>query len=196
MDIAELIRERGMKTVMVTNGFINIKPLETIIEVVDAFNVDLKGFTEDFYRRITFASLEPVKKALSAIRRSGRHLEITTLIIPGLNDDKNKFREMIEWICGEVGETTPLHLSRYFPMHRMNLPATPLSTLKELHSIASERMPYVYLGNVGYQDEGRDTICRSCGATAIHRAGYDVDTSGIKPDGNCRHCGEKVVKAD
>ncbi|MBE0640539.1 MAG: AmmeMemoRadiSam system radical SAM enzyme, partial [Bacteroidales bacterium] len=150
LDIAILAKEAGLKTVAVTNGFILPEPLDRMLEVTDAFNVDLKGFTEEFYRKITFASLGPVLDALVSIQKAGKHLELTSLIVPGLNDNQEIFRDMISWICDKLGKNTPLHLSRYFPMHRMNLPPTPLDTLMKLSDIARERMPYIYLGNVGY----------------------------------------------
>lgn len=193
LDIARLAKEKGLKTVMVSNGFINPEPLEEVIEVIDAFNIDLKSFSEEFYRRITFSTLEPVKQTIQRISGSGRHLELTNLVIPGLNDDADTFTEMLEWIRAECGEKTVLHISRYFPNHRLNLPPTPMSTLKKLFAKSKEYLPFVYLGNVGYEKEGRDTYCSSCHSLSISREAYHSEPTGLDARGNCLHCHERIA---
>lgn len=193
LDIATEAKREGMKNVAVSNGYIQAEPLDRMLEVTDAFNIDLKAFSEDFYRKVTFSSLAPVLESLLRIRSSGRHLELTTLVVPGLNDDPEVFRAMTSWICDHLGNETPWHLSRYFPMHRMNLPPTPLDTLMRLSDIAREHMPYIYLGNVGYQEKGRDTHCGHCGALAIHREGYHTEVQGLNATGRCVSCGTAVA---
>jgi pyruvate formate lyase activating enzyme len=192
LDTARIAQERNLKNVMVTNGFVSIKPLEELMSLIDAFSVDLKAFTDEFYRKITHSRLEPVKEALKTIRKSGKHLEITNLIIPTLNDDKRIFEEMCRWIYNELGKDTILHLSRYYPTYKMTIEGTPLSTLLELHDIARTYLDYVYLGNVSSK-KGNDTACNNCGHTVIHRDGYWVSLPGLDDMGNCRTCGNRVV---
>jgi len=194
LDIAGPAKGAGLKTIVVSNGYILPEPLDRMLEVTDAFNIDLKGFTGDFYRKVTFASLSPVLDTLVRIRSAGLHLELTCLIVPGLNDNPDIFRDILTWICDTLGEDTPLHLSRYFPTYRMNLPPTPLHTLTGLHSLASERMPYVYIGNAGYQEKGRDTHCARCGTLAIRREGYQTEVPGLDAGGFCLNCGTRVAE--
>lgn len=192
LDAAKLACGNGLKTIMVTNGFIETDPLRNLLPWIDGFNVDLKAFTEDFYRNITFSCLSAVLTSLQVIRESGKHLEITFLIIPGLNDSREDFIHMLEWIRQTLGKDVPLHLSRYFPMHRMNKPPTPLDTMLDMHSIAQGYLDYVYLGNVSYQDQGRHTYCPSCHRLLIQREGNTVSIPGLTQGGDCQQCGYPV----
>ncbi len=148
LDTSKLIRAAGLKNVVVTNGFINSDPLVELLEYADAFNVDLKAFDSDFYKKQTKSDLEPVLEALKLINNSKKHLEITCLVVPGLNDDENKFRQMMLWISKELGNSTVLHLSRYFPRYKLSIESTPVETLLSLAKIAHEYLSFVYLGNV------------------------------------------------
>jgi pyruvate formate lyase activating enzyme len=134
-DAAIEIKERGMFTVMVTNGFINSDPLKELLQVTDAFNVDLKAFNDSFYKKLTGAELEPVRGSLKQIAFAGKHLEITTLIIPGKNDSPAEMENECKWIADELGEDTPLHLSRYYPVYKRNDPPTTQDTLEELFEV-------------------------------------------------------------
>ena len=135
-DIAALARQRGLKTAMVSNGFIEPEPLHQLLEVLDAVKIDLKAFTEGFYEEITRGELEPVLDSLQLIREKGTWLEIVNLIIPTLNDDSDEIRDLCAWIQHNLGEEVPLHFSRFFPQYRMtHLPATPLSTLEQAHRL-------------------------------------------------------------
>lgn len=192
LDTARLAQARGLKNVMVTNGFVNSPALKELIPFIDAFNVDLKAFSESFYRTQTFSRLAPVLESLRCIKDAGKHLEITYLVIPGLNDDPSAFEEMLRWIQQNMGDQIPLHLSRFFPAYRMNCAPTPMHTLRRLYEMASLQMPFVYLGNVSYQETGRDTQCPSCGQLAIKRLGYDVDLQGLDEEGACSLCGYKI----
>jgi pyruvate formate lyase activating enzyme len=147
LDTARLAKAGGLKNVLVTNGYVNMGPLEGIMPYIDAMNIDLKSFDADFYRKVCRARLEPV---LDVIKRSAKacHVELTNLIIPTLNDGPDTIRKMIDWIASEVGEDTPLHFSRYFPCYKMRLPPTPVETLRMAERIAKEKLKYVYLGNV------------------------------------------------
>ncbi len=192
LDIASLSSAAGLKNVMVTNGFINTAPLDQLMPFMDAYSVDLKAFTEDFYRRITKAKLEPVKESLRHIRRAGRHLEVTNLVIPGLNDDDGTFEDMCRWIAGELGPETVLHLSRYFPTYKMSIPGTPLMTLIRLHELAVKYLDYVFIGNITLP-EGNDTLCRNCKHLVISRKGYLTNVEGLDNEGRCKNCGNFVA---
>ncbi len=192
-DIAELAQKRGLKNVMVTNGFINPEPLTELTNLMDAFNVDLKAFTEDFYKQQTFSRLEPVKETLKSIRKSGRHLEITNLVVTGLNDSLKDFAEMVKWISGELGRDTVLHLSRYFPTYKTSATPTSIATLEDFYALASQSLNFVYLGNVT-SNTGQETKCPKCGAKVIDRSRYDTWVSGLDKEGKCRKCGHKVLE--
>ena len=190
MDTAKLVKSLGMKNVMVTNGFITPDILSEYLTVTDAFNVDLKAFNDRVYRELTGAGIDPVKKALQAVRKAGKHLEITTLVIPGRNDSSGEMEEEVKWIAGELGKGTPLHLSRYFPVYRRDDPATPEKKLAELRSVASEYLDYVYIGNSA-SDAGQDTNCPRCGQIITERRGYEVRHINTS-DGRCNSCGETI----
>ena len=193
-DVSQQSREYDMVTTMVTNGFINSKPLASLLPYLDAFNVDLKAFTDDFYRKYTSSLLSPVKDSILQIKDAGKHIEITNLVIPDLNDDPKTFREMVSWISREVGENTVLHLSRYFPVYKMSIPRTSMETLQLLYTIAREYLTHVFYGNVSELKNGRDTICPACNAVAITREGYYTRISGLNQDGKCSNCGKKIIQ--
>jgi pyruvate formate lyase activating enzyme len=192
-DVAERVKEEGLHTVMVSNGYVNSDPLNEILEFIDAFNIDLKSFNNNFYTKLTGAELEPVKKSLKEIAKSGRHLEITTLIIPGQNDDEKEMALQTQWIAGELGRDIPFHLSRYFPTYKRNNPATPEGTLKKLFEIASENLDYVYLGNNNSED-GQNTICSSCNTEVTIRSGYYTILKNLDEYGKCVSCGNLIYK--
>lgn len=191
-DIAQKAKKAGLKTVLVTNGFINQEPLQLILPYIDAFSVDLKAFHDDFYKKITNSRLQPVLNTLKTISANSKHLEITNLVIPTLNDDRNQFEKMVDWIFEETGEDTVLHLSRYFPSHLMNIEATPSSTLIDLFELASSKLNYVYLGNVA-GEIGRDTRCKICKTMVISRNGYNINIKALDNNGYCTSCRTKVV---
>ena len=147
-DIATLSKKEGMRNVMITNGFINKEPLKELLPYMDAFNIDLKSFDDDFYQRLTESSIEPVKENIAFIAQQGRHIEITNLVIPEENDDPKVFEDMVRWISSTCGEKTPLHLTRYFPKHKLKRPKTPRETLDNLRKIAEKYLSHVYLGNI------------------------------------------------
>ncbi len=143
-DCARLAKERGLKTVLVTNGYINERPLKELLPLIDAMNIDLKAFTEQFYRSIS-GHIEPVKKAIEAASKEC-HVEVTTLIIPGENDSRQEMRSLSEWLAG-IDKEIPLHISRFFPRYRMQKDATPVETVYSLKETARENLKYVYEGN-------------------------------------------------
>lgn len=192
IDIARLAKNRGLKNVMVTNGFINSEPLEELISLMDAFSVDLKAFTEDFYKTMTGSALQPVLNTLKAIRKAGRHLEVTNLVITGTNDDEAGFSRMVDWLGSELGVNTVLHLSRYFPMYKMDKNPTPEEVLYKFYKIAKERLNYVYLGNLR-SEKGNHTRCPKCGHMLIMRMGYHTEITGLDEWGRCGLCEEDIL---
>ena len=192
LDIARLACEKGLKNVVVTNGFIEKQPLQQLIPLIDAFNVDLKAFTEDFYKKVSFASLKPVLDSIKLIKKEGKHLEITNLVITGLNDDENDFHSMVSWIADETGRDTPFHLSRYFPVYKLENKQTSSETLLRFYEIAKQSLDYVYIGNM-HSEQGQDTFCPGCGIRAINRRGYSIINPGLDKEGKCKYCGTKIL---
>jgi len=188
---AALIKERNLSNVMVTNGYINTTPLEDLFPYMDAFNVDLKSFRNTFYIKRSGASLHPVLETISKIARSGLHLELTFLIIPGHNDGETEWKEMIKWIADHCGRGTILHVSRYFPCFKMNSPPTPLYTIERFMNLARLQIDYVYPGNSPQLDN--HTYCPSCGNLLIERFLYESTLKGIGPGNQCTSCKREVV---
>jgi len=191
-DVALLLKDNGLSTVMVTNGYANREPLLEYLQFIDAFNVDLKAFNSDFYKKLTGAELEPVKESLKMIRKKGRHLEITTLVITGRNDNESEMEQQVKWIADELGKDVPFHLSRYFPMFKRKDPTTPHNTLTRLYDIARKHLNYVYLGNT-MSETGQDTRCRNCNALITGRSGYYIQNHNVE-DGKCTKCGTRVYE--
>jgi pyruvate formate lyase activating enzyme len=169
------------------------EPLKEMTEFIDAFNIDLKSVSNDFYRNYTGATLNPVLEAIRIIAASGRHLEITTLILPGLNDSVEEMKWEAQWIAENAGTVVPLHLSRYFPMYRRRDPATPPETIIKLREIAQEYLDFVYTGNMAGTDGGSDTFCPLCGKMVISRTGYNVRIIGLTDAGRCSNCGRQII---
>ncbi len=192
MDTARLVHEAGMKNCMVSNGFISEEPLLELIQYLDAFNIDLKAFNEQFYKSQSGARLEPVKRTLQLLVKNHKHVEITNLVIPTLNDDEQEFTEMVNWIAKELGKETVLHLSRYHPMYKLDIKATGSDILDKFYYIASEKLDYVYVGNIHIKDY-QNTRCNKCGKTVIRRTGYFIENSGISKSGHCKYCGESIL---
>lgn len=185
LDTAKIAREKGLKNVVVTAGYISPEPLRELCQYVDAIKVDLKGFNEEFYRKITGARLQPVLEALKIIKEEGVWLEIVNLLIPGENDSEPEIRAMVKWIKENLGEDVPLHFSRFHPMYKLqNLPPTPLETIIRAREIAlKEGLKYVYTGNV-YYPEGEATYCPESGQIAIQRERFFVVKNNLK-EGLC-----------
>lgn len=188
LETAELAKSKDLKNVVVSNGYINKEPLKKLLPYIDAFNIDLKAFSEEFYATHTKGKLQPVLETLKIIANSSAHLEITNLIIPGLNDDKDEFAKMVNWIATELGGQTPLHLSRYYPQFKMNIPPTPIETLDSLFEIAKQHLQNVFLGNVS-DEEKSSTYCSNCNAKLIQRDRYKTEFLNQDPNGTCKKCG-------
>ncbi len=179
-----LIRERGLKNVLVTNAFLEPEPWENLLKWTDAANIDLKGFDEGYYHRLCSGKLGPVLENIK-VAAARIHLELTTLIVPGENDQPEQIREMAQWIAA-LDPQIPLHLSRYFPNYQMTKPATSLTTMDEALAIAKEYLQYVYLGNVS---KANHTICPECGSILVERDGFQTRIFNMNI---CRECGKKV----
>ncbi len=187
MDAARLAREAGLKNVLVSNGYLDAGPADEILGLVDAANIDLKAFDAEFYRTETGGELEEVKRFLGqAAART--HLEVTTLVIPGKNDDPAQMEELAKFVAS-LGPSVPLHLSAYYPMYRYELPPTPPATVRRLAEAARRHVRYVYTGNIG--PEETNTECPGCGHVLVRRVGYSVKVTGIE-DGVCAKCGAAV----
>jgi pyruvate formate lyase activating enzyme len=175
IECASLARKKGLKNVLVTNGFIEKEPLEKLLPFIDAMNIDVKAYTEDFYRDITFGKLSPVKRTVEIAQKSC-HVEITTLLIPGMNDGEDEVEALAKWLAS-LRKDIPLHLTRYFPNFKLDLPPTPVETIQRARKIAMKYLDYVYTGNV-VDEEGSNTYCPKCGKLLIVRRGYDVEVLG------------------
>ncbi|MFC1732744.1 AmmeMemoRadiSam system radical SAM enzyme [candidate division KSB1 bacterium] len=191
-DTALLARDEDIKNVMVTNGYINKKPLLELYSLIDAANVDLKGFNKEFYVKECGAKLNPVLESLKAMKDVGTWIEITNLIIPTMNDDVKEIKEMCNWIVDNMGKETPLHFSRFFPMYKLlDLPPTPEETLMKAKEIALKSgLKYVYVGNIVTEKEG-NTYCPKCKKLLVGRSGFGIVSNNIR-EGKCIYCKEGV----
>ncbi len=193
LDTARACRERGIKTVAVTAGYINPEPRREFFELMDATNVDLKGFTEAFYRQLTLSHLEPVLDTLRWLKHeSPVWLEITNLVIPQENDDLAVIRRMCDWILKELGDEVPLHFSAFHPDFRLrNRPPTPPETLVSARQTAlSAGLKFVYTGNVS-DVQRQSTWCPGCGELLIERDWYSLGEYHIR-DGCCEFCSRRI----
>jgi pyruvate formate lyase activating enzyme len=188
-DTARLARKEGIGSVMITNGYINAAPMEKLCEVLTGVKVDLKAFSEDFYKNTCSGELKPVLETLKLLKRLRMWTEIVVLLIPTMNDGKDEIRQMSRWILDHLGPDVPVHFSRFYPMYKIkNLPPTPISTLEMAHSVAREAgLHYVYLGNV-WGHAAENTYCPKCKKMVIRRIGYKVASMDIR-DGKCTFCG-------
>ena len=199
-DTATACRDRDIRTVAVTAGYMNPEPRAEFFSFIDAVNVDLKAFDEDFYRRITGARLGPVLETLQYVRhKTDTWLEVTNLLIPGHNDGDDEIGAMCEWLVRELGPEVPLHFSAFHPDYKMrDLPPTPLATLHRARELARQAgVHHVYTGNV-HDREGDTTFCASCGQALIVRDWYQLLSWKLE-DGCCPGCGTRcpgVFEAD
>jgi pyruvate formate lyase activating enzyme len=187
-DAARAAKSAGIRPTVVSNGYIQEKPLREVLPLLDAIKVDLKSFTEEFYQKQVRGKLAPVLEALEIIRETGVWLEIVDLLIPTLNDSAEEIRALATWVKERLGKDVPLHFTRFHPTYRLtNLPPTPVSTLERAWRVAREvGLDYVYLGNVpGHEAE--NTYCPGCGEIVIRRIGFRILDNKLE-DGRCRAC--------
>jgi len=191
LDTAKVVRQNGLKNVLVTNGYINELPLLELLPYIDALNIDLKSMEDAFYQVVCGGvKLDPVLNTIKSAKKNGCLVELTNLVIPGLNDAPLQINSMIDWILREIGDSVPIHFSRYFPQYKMNLPPTPLSILEKIYHQASQRLKYVYVGNaegIG----GDNTCCPVCKQIVIKRKGYSIAQYNLK-NGRCPGCNSEI----
>ena len=190
--IATLAKRAKLLNLVHTNGLIAQKPLEALCGKLDAVNVDLKGFDPAFYRDLCEGELTPVLETLKQLKAANVHIEITNLVIPTLNDDMARIREMCHWIKSELGPGVPLHFARFYPLYKLaNLPPTPVSTLDRAREVAFEAgLDYVYVARVTGH-EGENTFCPACRKAVIRRMGFMIEETHLK-SGKCGHCGAPI----
>ncbi|MBW2608965.1 MAG: AmmeMemoRadiSam system radical SAM enzyme [Deltaproteobacteria bacterium] len=191
-DIASFAKKAGLMNVIHSNGFINQGPLRNLCRVLDAAQIDLKGFTENFYRELSNGELAPVLETLKTLKQEKIHLEITNLMIPTKNDEMSEVKEMCLWVKRELGADTPVHFSRFYPLNKLQrLPLTPVSMLEKARALAiSIGLEYVYIGKVPGH-EGWNTYCPRCGKIVIQRTGYMITEMRVK-EGKCGYCGKPI----
>jgi len=191
-DVARAARSKSLTTVMVTAGSINEKPLADLLELIDAFTIGLKGFTDEYYRTVIKGSLQPVLAAIKQVKASGRHLELVNLLVPTLNDAEGDVSKLVDWVGDHLGTEVPLHFTRFNPQFQLkSLPPTPVPVLERARRLAQKKgLRFVYTGNLPGH-EGNHTICPGCGKTVIERLGFQVLKNRLV-SGACPDCTQKI----
>jgi pyruvate formate lyase activating enzyme len=192
-DIAREGRKVGLRSVAISCGFMNEAPLAEMCEVLEAIKIDLKGYSEDFYRKVCGAELQPVLRSIRQIARSKVHLEIVNLVVPTLNDSEASLQGLATWVAGELGPDVPVHFTRFHPDYQLlNLPPTPIATLERARDIAlAKGLHYPYVGNVPGQP-GNHTYCPSCRKIVVKRDGFFVAEMHVK-NGRCEFCKQPIA---
>jgi pyruvate formate lyase activating enzyme len=192
LEIGRLAKKSRILNVMHSNGYISPKPLDDLCDCLDAACIDLKGFTDAYYKELTGGTLQPVLETLKHLKKRGIHTEIVNLVVTGKNDDPDRIRNMSKWIRDELGADVPLHFSRFFPLYKLkSLEPTPISTLEKAWKIAVEEgLQFVYIGNIpGHPAE--NTLCPNCRERVVERFGYTINKISLK-DGKCANCGCEI----
>jgi pyruvate formate lyase activating enzyme len=186
MSCSKAFRLAGLKNVMVSNGCINEKPLDDLMPYIDAWNIDLKTFNPETSRKIHHIELETVKRTIvKALKTS--HVELTTLIVPGINDSMDEMKELVDWIAS-TNDRIPWHVSRYFPNYKYDREPTDIQFMIDVYDMAREKLKYVYLGNIAGHARTHGTVCPSCGELLVFREGYSVTIGALK-NNKCTACG-------
>lgn len=190
LDTSRLMHEQGKKNILVTNGMISREPLRELLPFIDALNVDVKSFSEKFYRDICGGKLDYVRSNIEYIVESGKHIELTMLLIPGLNDSHEEIAAFSRWVAS-MNTNIPVHFSRYYPQYMMDLPYTSVNALMSAKEIALKFLNYVYLGNCPEIGGAQDTICPSCKTVVVRRRGMHADSVDVS-FGCCPNCGKEL----
>jgi len=189
LDIAKLAKKKGIKNVIVSNGYINPEPLKELCKYIDAANIDIKGISEKFYRQYSKVDIKPILQTIKTLHKSGVWIELTNLIIPELNDNPKDIKKLCEWIKNNVGPDVPLHFSRFYPYYQAaNISQTPPVILEKAKEIASGvGIKYVYIGNLGFLD---NTYCPKCKKLIISRNHMSIEMKGLtsKNKNECIDC--------
>jgi pyruvate formate lyase activating enzyme len=188
-DTSRLARASDLKVVLVTNGYVNEEPLRELLPLIDAMNIDVKSYSDDFYRTLCKGKAAPVRRTVEIAYASGCLIELTNLVIPGYNDAEDELQALVDWVAG-IDPAIPLHFSRYHPAYKLDAPPTPAATLERAYRIAKEKLKHVYLGNVAGIG-GEDTQCPDCGKTVVEREGFSARVTGLR-EGRCTHCGAGI----
>ena len=193
LDIAKIAKKEGIRNVMHSAGHINEEPLRQLCKYLDAANIDLKGFSQEYYNEMSLGNLDSVLKTLKILKEEGVWVEITNLVLPGYNDDDDTITKMCLWIKENLGADAPLHFSRFWPMYKLTaLNPTPIETLEKARKIALGcGLKYVYIGNVPGND-AENTYCPKCKKAVIKRSGYTIWEVNLE-NGRCKFCGEKIA---
>jgi pyruvate formate lyase activating enzyme len=193
LDVAAEVHRRKLRTALVSCGFAAEAPLRDLCGVLDAIKIDLKGFSERFYREVCGASLAPVLRSIVQVRKSARHLELVNLVVPTLNDDEPSLKALGKWVVGELGPDVPLHFTRFHPDYQLlNLPPTPVATLERARDIAmAAGARYVYVGNVPGHP-ANDTYCPGCKRAVVTRSNFFVRERHVS-NGCCAFCGRAIA---
>ncbi|MFC1497057.1 AmmeMemoRadiSam system radical SAM enzyme [Verrucomicrobiota bacterium] len=189
-DCARIARAKGLVNVLVTNGHINREPAAELLPLIDALNIDIKSMDSNFYREHCHGFLEPVLHFARQAVEAGCHVELTNLLIPGLNDNPDDIKSLAGWIGDNLDDGVPLHISAYRPQYKLKNPPTSMELLEQAYAICSKELSYVYIGNV-IMGIGQDTLCSGCGEVLISRHGYSARVLAID-NGVCTACGAKV----
>ncbi len=190
-DTSKLAKEEGLYTSYVTNGYMTEEALDKIDPYLDAMNIDVKAFTERFYKELSNAKMQPVLDTVERAVKKGIHVEVTYLVVPGKNDSKGEIEDFVDWVAG-LSVNIPVHFTRFHPDYLLtDIPATPIETLENARKIGAERLRYVYTGNVTGH-EGEDTFCYNCGEKLIKRWGFAVKSLKITDDNRCPKCGVDI----
>ncbi len=190
LETAKIFHSHNYKNVLVTNGYINKEPLLELLTYIDAANIDLKSFNKDFYKKICDGNLNFVLQTIELMLQEKKHVELTTLVIPGYNDSEEEIKQIVEHVSS-LSKDIPMHFSRYYPMYKFTTKPTDIDTLIKIYNIAKEKLNYVYLGNI-LDESYNSTYCPSCKKLIIRRAGYKVEIVGID-DGKCKYCENKIA---
>ena len=191
-DSAKFVKKAGLYTCYVSNGYMSEAALKEICPYLDAMNIDVKAFNDDFYKKICKARLNPVLETCELAKELGIHIELTYLVIPGYNDSIDEVKNFCKWVVENLDNNTPVHFSRFHPDHNLtNVSRTPMETLLKIYNVAKEiGILYPYLGNVTPGDY-ENTRCYKCGNVCIERAGYSINLEGVK-EGKCIKCGNDL----
>lgn len=187
-DVGEILHERGLVNILLSNGYINAAPLKKLLPITDAFNIDLKFVDSQCYENFCGGNLDDVQRTIRMIYDSGKHLELTHLLVSELSTDLGKVEEVLNWIA-EIDPAIPLHLTRYFPANRFDKPATDMQFMSDAFERAKSILDWVYISNI-WNGIGENSYCR-CGKLLVERKGYNIDIKGL--DGNvCKGCGTEL----
>lgn len=191
-DVSALARKSGIKNAMITSGHINPGPLAELCGVLDAANLDLKGFSDESYRRMANTRLSPILEAIKVLKREGVWLELGYLVIPTVNDGREEIGSLCRWVADSLGPDVPLHFLRFFPQHKLaHLPPTPPAALDTAYALARRAgLRYVYIGNVPGHPANH-TYCHRCGRLLIERKGYFMERNLVR-DGRCPYCRQRI----